>query len=87
MADKIMYIPNDYKITPSVDYNFKLKRFDNLISQSIKISHFLGQRIRKRYYNILGTSVINSLISPPLTSSILVLRLLVEQTPLKGLKK
>ena len=58
MTDKLMYIyTNDYthNIIPSVDYNLQLKHLD---------TQPLSLRIGKPYYNALGTSVINSLMSP-----------------------
>ena len=59
------------KITPSVDYNLLLKRLDTQFNESTKQNSIKGlkavdkKRIRKRYYITLGTSVINSLLSPP----------------------
>ena len=65
MADKSMYIPNDD--TQNYPF-FRLKivvessdtELDEPTNQnSIKISKFLSQRIRKRYYKTLGTSFID----------------------------
>ena len=58
-----------YKINPSVNYNQWLKRFDNQLKEPtnqslIKVPKSLIQRIRKRYYKTLGTTVINSPMSP-----------------------
>ena len=78
MADKLMYIPNDD--TPSVDYNSQLKRLDTQLNEQssldtqlneqsnqivIKVPMLLSQQIRKRYNKTLGTTVINSQMSPP----------------------
>ena len=57
-----------YKINPSVNYNQWLKRFDNQLKEPtnqslIKVPKSLIQRIRKRYYKTLGTTVINSPMS------------------------
>ena len=54
-----------HKITPSVDYNYWLKRLYTLLSlptnsNSIKVR----QHIRKCSYKTLGTSVINSPMYP-----------------------
>ena len=65
-----MYIPND----DTQNYQFcKLQLLAgwtlNLMNKPIKIQKespkLLRQRIRKQYYITLGTSVINSPISPP----------------------
>ena len=66
MDDKFMYIPND----DTQNYLFcRLK----LVVETFKHStvwaiqsnpKFLSQRIRKRYHKSLGTSVINSPLSP-----------------------
>ncbi len=58
------------KISPSVDYNHWLKRFNTQLSKqtnknSINSPKLLSQQIRKKYYKTLGTSVINSPMSPP----------------------
>ena len=57
-------------IKPFVDYTWWLKPFDTQrnkpFNQNLKMSQkLLGQRIIKRYYKTLGTSVINSPMSPP----------------------
>ena len=54
-----------HKIIPSVDYNKWLKRLDTQLNEltnqnSIKSPKLLSQLIRKRYYKILETSVINN---------------------------
>ena len=51
------------KITPSVVYNWWLERLDTQLNKptnqnSLKVPNFVHQRIRKRYYKTLGTSVI-----------------------------
>ena len=51
------------KITPSIDYNWWLERLDTQLNKptnqnSFKVPNFVHQRIRKRYYKTLGTSVI-----------------------------
>ena len=65
-----MYIPNDNtQITHSVGNNFWLKRLDSQLNKATnqnprKSPKLLGQRIRKRYSTILGTSVIYNPLSP-----------------------
>ena len=60
MADKLIYIPDHY----TQNYNFcGLKRLDT--QNSIEVPKMLNQRIRKRYYKTLGTSIIKSPMSPP----------------------
>ena len=55
-----------HKITPSVDYNLWLKRLDTQLNEPTnQIPKLLSQRIRKRYNKTLGTSVLNSPMSPP----------------------
>ena len=59
-----------HKIIPSVDFNEWLKHVDTQLNEptnqnSIKALKLLIQRIRKRYILTLGTSVINSVMSPP----------------------
>ena len=64
MADKLMYTPNTYTQN-SIDYNKWFKSLNTKLNEltnqnSIKFS---SQRIRKRYYKTLDTSVINSPMS------------------------
>ena len=73
-----MYIPNnDTQNYPSVDNNYWLKgALDTQLNKptnqnSIKFPRLLSQRITKRYYETLGTSVINRPISPPLMNETL----------------
>ena len=60
-----------HKITPSLDYNWRLKKVSTLISMNLSTTIFKkspklwSQRIRKRYDKILGTSVINSPMTLP----------------------
>ena len=67
MTDKLSIVvrPNDvHKITPSVDYNWWLKRFDNnLINKPIKINSRKSSN-KKTLSKTLGTSVIYSPMSP-----------------------
>ena len=54
-----------YKIIPSVEYNWWLKRVDTQLNESTnknltKVSKVVSQRIRKSCYKTLRTSVINS---------------------------
>ena len=65
-----MYIPNDdaqnnpccsVKLVVEI---FELKKPTN--QNSLKSPKLLSQRTRKCYYKTLGTSVINSQLSPPL---------------------
>ena len=67
MDVKLMYIFNDN--TPSVDYNQWLKHLDTHFNEltnqnSINAPKVVKPTIRKLYYKTLGTSVINSPISP-----------------------
>ena len=66
MTDRLKYIPlMIHEITIYVDHNQWLKRLDTQLNEST--NHYpklVGQRIRKRYYKILGTSVINSPMYP-----------------------
>ena len=71
MADKLMYIPNDDT------QNYSLRRlqlmvemFKHILNEStnqnsVKAAKLVSQRIGKRYCKTLGTSVINSPMSPP----------------------
>ena len=67
MAIKLMYIPNNNpKNTQSVGQNQGLKRLNkqlNVTNQS-KIRK-RPQQISQRYHKTLGTSVMNSPMSPP----------------------
>ena len=71
MANKLIYILNDdsYPIfrLQSVQW---LKRLDTKLNKptnqySLKYPNLLSLRTGKRYYKTLGTSVINSQLSPP----------------------
>ena len=58
-----------HNITLSIDYKQWFKRFDTKLNEptnqdSVKLQKLLSQRIRKRVYKTLGTSLINSLLSP-----------------------
>ena len=56
-----MYIPNDDK------QNYPFCRLELVVETNqnlLKSPKLVSQRIRKRYYKILGTSVINSPLSP-----------------------
>ena len=70
MADKLIYIPNDYtQITSFLDLIYCLKRLNTQLDKptnrnSEKKSPKMLSQIRKRYYKSLGTSVINSPLSP-----------------------
>ena len=69
MADKLMYIPN-VNTENSLDDCLCLKRFETHFNaltnkNSLKSPKLLSQRIINRYYKNLGTSVINSQMSPP----------------------
>ena len=57
------------KITPSVDYIYWLKRLGTQLKKTIKNS-IIAHKVfdptnKKRYDKTLGTSVINSPMSPP----------------------
>ena len=65
-----------HKITPSADLKKWLKRLNTQLIEppnqnSIKSPKLLSQRIRKCYYNALGTSVTNSPMFPPSLKSVL----------------
>ena len=69
MADKLMYNYTSlimiHKITPSVDYNYWLKRLDTTNQNSIKVLKVVEPTNKKTLIIILWvTSVINSLMSP-----------------------
>ena len=71
MADKLMYVPNDDTqnypfsrllwVVETFGHSTKLNK---LIVIQYKSPRLLSQRLRKRYYKTLGTSVINSKMSP-----------------------
>ena len=68
MADIFMYSPNDEKqITIYLYYIFRLKRLDIYLNEPTNQNspQLLSRLIRKRYYKTLGTSLINSPMSPP----------------------
>ena len=68
MPDKLVFIPNDdAQNYPSVDYNYWLKSFATQLNESKfnKFPKLLRHQIKKRYYKTLGTSVVNSQLSPP----------------------
>ena len=65
-----MYIPKeDTQNITSVDYDWWLKLWDTQLTeptnQNLKSPKMLSQQIRKRNYKTLGTSAINSSMSPP----------------------
>ena len=65
MADKLMYIPND----DTQNYLFCIlqlivERLDTQLKFNKSLPKFLSQQL-EHYYKTLGTSVINSLKSPP----------------------
>ena len=70
MADELMYISNsDTKNYSICRIELVVETFEHsayLTNQSkfTKSPNLLSQGIRKRYYKTLGTSVINSLLSP-----------------------
>ena len=55
-----------HKIILSVDYKYWLKRLDTQLNEpnNQNSRKLLSQRIRKRYYKTLETSVINSSLFP-----------------------
>ena len=70
MADKLIFIPNnDAQNFPLLylDYNQWLKYFKYYqpIKIQLKFPNLLSQRMRKHYNKTIGTSVINSPMSPP----------------------
>ena len=75
MADKFMYIypMMIHKITTSVDENYWLKRLNTQFNESTNQNSVVqpSQRLRKCYYKTLGTSVINSSLSPLSLSALL----------------
>ena len=65
MADKLMYIhKDDAQNNPSVEYNQWLKRLDTQPNDPNN-QKSNPQSLRKRYYKTLGTSALNSQMSPP----------------------
>ena len=65
MDDKLVYIfNNDNKVTRSVDENYWLKILDTFQQIKIKYPKYLIQLIKITDYNSLGTSIIQSLMSP-----------------------
>ena len=56
-----------YKFTPSADYNLWLKCLDTQLNEPTnrKSQKLLNQQIGKHYYKTLGTSEINSPMTPP----------------------
>ena len=67
MIYKLLYIPyDDTQITPSVDYNYWLKRLDTqLIEPTNQVPKNVRPKNKKREYKTLETSVLNSLMFPP----------------------
>ena len=71
MTDNFMYIPNNYtKYYPFCRLNKLLKRSSTKLNKptnhiQLKSPKLLSQRIGKRYYKTLRTSLINSPLSPP----------------------
>ena len=70
MADKLIFIPNDdAQNFPLLylDYNQWLKylKYYQPIKIQLKFPNLLSQRMRKHYNKTIGTSVINSPMSPP----------------------
>ena len=68
MTYKLMYAPNDDTQNSLVDYIsglnvWTLNIYEPTNQKSVKL---LTQRIRKLYYKTLGTSVLNSPMSPSL---------------------
>ena len=71
MADKVLYIPNNY--TQNYSYcrlQFMVKHLDTQLNQPtnqnlIKVPKVVKQMNKDCYYNTLGTSVINGQMSPP----------------------
>ncbi len=69
MADKLMYNPNDdTQNYPICRLQLVVKRLDTKLNEptnhnSLKSPPLLSQRIRKRYYKTMGTSVINNPLS------------------------
>ena len=70
MADKLMCNPNDdIQIFPFCRLKLVVETFDTQLNErtnqtSLKSPKLLIQRIRKRYYKTLATSVINSPLFP-----------------------
>ena len=62
-----------YKFTPFVDYNLWLKRLDDQPNEptnqySIKVPKVVRPTNKKRFHKTLGTSKINTPMSPPFLS-------------------
>ena len=65
-----MYIPSDDTQNYSVDYNLWIKRLDTQLNEqtnqnSTKVHMIVKPTNKKSYCKTLGTSVINSPMSPP----------------------
>ena len=58
MTDKLMYIPDDY----TQNYPFCILQ---LVVETFGHPTYSVNNLEKRYYKTLGTSVINSPVSPP----------------------
>ena len=64
-----MYIPSDDTQNYSVDYNLWIKRLDTQLNEqtnqnSTKVHMIVKPTNKKSYFKTLGTSVINSPMSP-----------------------
>ena len=57
MADKLMCIPNDDKITPSLDNNYLWKRFDTKLNDPANQNSLITSKIRgpKKRLQIYGS--------------------------------
>ena len=69
MSDKLMYIPNDDTKNSFCTLKLMVETFEHSTYKStnhnsLKSPKMLSQRKRKLYYKTLGTSVINSSLSP-----------------------
>ena len=73
MVDLLMYITRmTHKNTPSVDYNERLKSLNSQLNKPtnqnlVRVPKVVKQTNKKTLLKILGTSVINSPLSPPLS--------------------
>ena len=69
MSYKLMYAPNDDTQNSPVDYisSWNVWTFNIYELTNQKSPKLLTQRIRKLYYKTLGTSVLNSPMSPSLS--------------------
>ena len=68
MANKLFYVPSDDTLNyPFCKLKLVVERLDTQLNETTNQNSpkLFSQRVRKLYYETLGTSIINSLMSPP----------------------